>query len=156
MRKITIVCVGNLKEKYWLDAESEYKKRLSRFFDFKIVEIEESKLSKNPSKKEIEKALETEAQKILQHVQNKTLVCMCIEGKQLDSVEFANFVQKSTDQGELCFVIGSSFGLFENLKKLGTNLSFGKITLPHQLMRVVLCEQVYRAATILNNIEYHK
>lgn len=156
MRKITIVCVGNLKEKYWVDAISEYQKRMQRFFDFKIVEIAESKLQNKPTKANIEKALLEEEQKMLPFLTNKIVVPMCIEGKQLDSVELSKLIEKQTNEKEMCFVIGSSFGLSKNIKDLGTPLSFGKITLPHQLIRVVLCEQVYRAGTILNNVEYHK
>ena len=156
MRKISIVCVGNLKEKYWVDAVAEYQKRLSRFFDFKIVEIDEVKIAGKQNESNILKSLETEAQKIQTFLQGKIVVPLSIEGKQLASSDFANFVEQQSNNGELCFVIGSSFGLSQTIKKLGTNLSFGKITLPHQLMRVVLCEQIYRAATIINNIEYHK
>ena len=156
MRKITLVCVGNLKEKFWSDAIEEYKKRISRFFEFKIVEIAETKLFDKLNPNTIKKALDDEAQKILPYVQNKIVVPMCIEGEQKDSVEFSKFVEQQTNMGEVCFVVGSSFGLSQIIKSLGKKLSFGKITLPHQLMRVVLCEQIYRAATILNNIEYHK
>lgn len=156
MRKISIVCVGNLKEKYWVDAISEYQKRLSRFFEFKIIEIDEVKIAGKQTKANIEKGLAEEAKKIQNFLQNKIIVPMCVEGEQLSSTDFANFVQQRTDKGELCFVIGSSFGLSPTIKQMGKKLSFGKITLPHQLMRVVLCEQIYRAGTILNNIEYHK
>ena len=97
-----------------------------------------------------------EAQKIIPLTKQKIVCPLCIEGKQMDSVEFCNFVAQNTDKGELCFVIGSSFGLDDEVKNLGSKLSFGKITLPHQLMRIVLTEQIYRAGTILNNIEYHK
>ena len=156
MRKITIVCVGNLKEKFWVDAVEEYKKRLSRFFEFKIIEINETKIAGKQTEANIQKSLETEAQKMQTFLQGKIVVPLSIEGKQLSSFDFAKFVKQQSNNVELCFVIGSSFGLSQTIKKLGTNLSFGKITLPHQLMRVVLCEQIYRAATILNNIEYHK
>ena len=156
MRKITLVCVGNLKEKFWVNAIEEYKKRLSRFFDFKIVELPETRIVDKINNSTIQKALTQEAQKMLPILNNKTVVPLCIEGTQMDSVEFSKLIQTSTDENELCFVIGSSYGLDEQIKKLGKKLSFGKITLPHQLMRVVLCEQIYRAGTILNNIEYHK
>ncbi len=156
MRKITIVCIGNLKEKYWVESLAEYKKRTSRFFDLNIIEIPETKLQNNASSTNIMQALKTEGQKIAESVKGKIVCPLCIEGKQLDSPQFSKFIQQNTDTGELCFIIGSSFGLHPDIKKLGTNLSFGKITLPHQLMRVVLLEQIYRAGTILNNIEYHK
>lgn len=156
MRKITVVCIGNLKEKYWVESLAEYKKRISRFFDLNIIEIPETKLQNNASPTNIMQALKTEGQKIIELTKGKIVCPLCIEGKQLDSPGFCKFIQKSTDTGELCFIIGSSFGLHPDVKSLGTNLSFGKITLPHQLMRVVLLEQIYRAGTILNNIEYHK
>jgi len=155
MRKITIVCVGKLKEKFWVDAVCEYTKRISRFADINIVEIDESKIA-DTSPTSINKALDNEAQKIQNIVQNKIVVPLCIEGKQQDSVQFADTVAKQTDMGELCFVIGSSYGLSDTIKKLGAQLSFGKMTLPHQLIRIVLCEQIYRALTILNNTAYHK
>ena len=156
MRKITIVCVGNLKEKFWENAIAEYQKRLSRFFDFKIVEIAETKMANKPSAATISKTLDCEAEKILAQTAGKIVVPLCIEGEQKTSEELAGFIEKNTNENELCFVIGSSHGLSPKIKKIGKNLSFGKITLPHQLMRVVLCEQIYRAGTILNNIEYHK
>lgn len=156
MRKITVVCIGNLKEKYWVDALAEYKKRISRFFELNIVELPETKILNTPSSANIMQALKTEGLKIMDLTKGKIVCPLCIEGKQLDSPQFSKFIQQNTDNGELCFIIGSSFGLHPDVKKLGTNLSFGKITLPHQLMRVVLLEQIYRAGTILNNIEYHK
>ena len=156
MRKITIVCVGNLKEKYWVEALNEYKKRIQRFFELNIIEVPEFKLDSKPNASKISEALKKEAQKIIPLTKQKIVCPLCIEGKQMDSVEFCNFVAQNTDKGELCFVIGSSFGLDDEVKNLGSKLSFGKITLPHQLMRIVLAEQIYRAGTILNNIEYHK
>lgn len=155
MRKITIVCVGKLKEKYWQDAVNEYTKRISRFAEIKITEIEESKII-DGAQATINKALQEEAKKILNLTQNKIVIPLCIEGKQQDSVGFCKTIINATDNGELCFVIGSSYGLDNIIKNLGTPLSFGKMTLPHQLMRVVLCEQIYRAFTIQNNITYHK
>ncbi len=155
MRKITLICVGNLKEKYWSEAVAEYQKRLNKFFDFKLVEIAECKIEKN-NFAEISKALEKESAKILEKASGKIICPMAIEGQQMDSVQFANFVQQNTDNGELCFVIGSSFGLHDSVKSKGKNISFGKNTFPHQMMRVMLLEQIYRAGTIINNIEYHK
>lgn len=156
MRKITIICIGSLKENYWVQAINEYQKRIQRFFDFKIIELSETKLPNKPSKKDIQKALQDEAKKVIALTKQKIVCPLCIEGKQLDSIELSHLIAQYTDQNELCFVIGSSFGLDDSIKSLGTQLSFGKMTLPHQLMRVVLTEQIYRAGTILNNIEYHK
>ena len=154
MKKITLICVGSIKEKYLTDAINEYKKRIQKFFDLNIVELPESKLLS--SQKEIEKALCEEGEKILEKAKGKTLVSLCVEGEQQTSEEFADFVDKKTNLGEVCFVIGSSFGLSKKVKENSINLSFSKLTFPHQLMRVIFLEQLYRAGTILNNITYHK
>ena len=155
MRKITLVCVGNLKERYWVEAICEYKKRLSKFFDFKIIEIDEKRLLKvGPA--EIEQVKEYEGEQIIKQLKGKIICPLVIEGEQMSSEKFAEFVSQKTDQGELCFVIGGSYGLADKIKSLGKGLSFGKMTFPHQMMRVVFVEQLYRAGTIINNIEYHK
>lgn len=155
MRKITLVCVGNLKEKYLHDAFCEYQKRLSKFFDFNIIELTESKLLKN-NQAEIENVIHAEGDKILEKVKGKKVCALAVEGEQKTSEQFADFIAKETDFNELCFVIGGSYGLDERVKNLGKNISFSKLTFPHQLMRVIFMEQLYRSATILNNIEYHK
>lgn len=154
MKKITLICVGSIKEKYLVDAINEYKKRIQKFFELNIIEIAESKLLQ--SQKEVQKALSEEADKILEKVKGKTIVSLCVEGKQQTSEEFASFVDQKTDLGELVFIIGSSFGLADKIKKSSINLSFSKLTFPHQLMRVIFLEQLYRAGTIINNITYHK
>lgn len=155
MRKISLVCMGNLKEKFWIDAFLEYKKRLSKFFDFNLIELPDTRLQKNnPS--EIARVIETEGDKILEKVKGKTVVALAVEGKQMNSVQFAKFVATNSDLGEVCFVIGGSYGLDDRVKALGKNISFSSLTFPHQLMRVILMEQLYRAGTIINNIEYHK
>ena len=154
MKKITLICVGSIKEKYLVDAINEYKKRIQKFFVFFIIEIPESKLYSSP--KDIEKALCEEGEKILEKAKGKQIVSLCVEGGQKTSEEFASFVNKKTDLGELCFVIGSSFGLSKEVKENSANMSFSKLTFPHQLMRVIFLEQLYRAGTILNNITYHK
>ena len=155
MRKITLVCIGNLKEKYWKDAIDEYKKRLSKFFEFNIIELSETKLHK-ANDSEIKMVVESEGDKILEKVKGKKVVSLAIEGEVVSSEQLAQIIEKETDFNELCFVIGGSYGLDERVKKLGRKISFGRITLPHQLIRVVFTEQLYRAGTILNNIEYHK
>lgn len=156
MRKITLICVGNLKEKYLQDAVAEYQKRLGKFFDFTLVEIGESKLQGRVSQGEIDKALKAEAEKILQKIKGKNVCSLCVEGKQKTSEDFADFIAQSTDNGELFFVIGSSYGLDAQIKENSVQLSFSKMTFPHQLMRVIFLEQLYRAGTIIYNIEYHK
>ena len=155
MRKISLVCVGNLKEKFWAEAFLEYKKRLSKFFDFNLIELPEARLQKNNSS-EIARVIEAEGDKILEKVKGKMVVALAVEGRQMDSVQFAKFVATNSDLGEICFVIGGSYGLDNRVKALGKKISFSALTFPHQLMRVILMEQLYRAGTIINNIEYHK
>ncbi len=156
MKKITLICVGNLKEDFWKNASKEYVKRLSKFCDLEMVEIAEEKLSSSPTPAETEKVLEKEAQKILEKTNGKKTFCFCIEGKQVSSPEFSSLLEKSTNDGPVAFVVGSSFGLSKLLKSKFEQLSFGKITLPHQLFRIVLLEQIYRAFTIIAGATYHK
>ena len=154
MKKITLICIGSIREKYLKDAINEYEKRIQKFFDLNIIELPESKLLS--SQKEIEKALDEEGEKVLEKAKGKTLVSLCVEGKQQTSEEFSKFVDERTDLGEMCFVIGSSFGLSKKVKQNSINISFSRLTFPHQLMRVIFLEQLYRAGTIQNNITYHK
>lgn len=156
MRKVTLICVGNLKEKYLTDAVAEYRKRLNKYFDVQVIEVAENKLMGRVTRGEIEKALKDESQRILSKIKSGNICTLCVEGKQLSSEEFAGLVQQQTDKGELFFVLGSSYGLHESVKQNSTRLSFGKMTFPHQLMRVIFLEQLYRAGTIMNNVEYHK
>ena len=156
MRKIILICVGTLKEKYWSDAFEEYKKRINKFFDFEIIEIPEYKLTDKPNENNIKKVLINEGIKIKEKIKNDNICSLCIEGKQLDSIEFAKYIEKNTNNNPLYFVIGGSFGIDNSIKNKSFNLSFGKITYPHQLMRILFVEQIYRAGTIINHIEYHK
>ncbi len=153
MRKITLICVGNLKEKYLVDATEEYKKRLQKFFDLKIIELPEFKLKDENS---FQKGLDIEAYNILTKIKSNNVCSLCIEGEEKSSEDFAQFVEKNSNLGEMYFVIGSSYGLSEKVKKNSTKISFGKMTFPHQLMRVIFLEQLYRAGTIINNTSYHK
>ena len=155
MRKITLICVGTLKEKYLKDAFSEYQKRLNKFFDFNIVEIPETKLIKNNSA-EIQNVIDKESEKILEKIKGQKVFVLAIEGREMSSENFAKLIENESDFSELCFIIGGSYGLNEKIKNLGKNISFSKMTFPHQLMRVIFAEQLYRAGTIINNIEYHK
>ena len=158
MMNVTIISVGKLKEKYLRDAIAEYSKRLQAFCNFRIIELDESRLSEKSSQREIEQALETEGKNILRNSQG-FIFSMCIEGKQLSSEEFA---QKFTDIGvsgtsAVTFIIGSSFGLSDEVKrKSDFKLSMSKMTFPHQLARVMLAEQIYRAFQINNGGKYHK
>ena len=155
MRKVVLVCVGSLKEKYWREAMAEYIKRLSRYFDFRIIELNESKLTKS-TEAEIRRVVEEESARVLEKIKGKTALILAVEGEEISSPDFAHELSMATDYGEVYLVIGGSYGLNAEVKRAGKMISFGRITYPHQLMRVILAEQVYRAATILNNIEYHK
>jgi len=160
MIKINIIAVGKLKEKYLGDACAEYLKRLKAFAKVEIIEINEYRCSDNPSDTEIENVKEKEGEQILAKTPKGSFVIpMCIEGRQLSSEEFSSKLGEVMlgGCGDFTFIIGGSFGLSDKVKSAGNlKLSFGKITLPHQLMRVVLLEQVYRALSIMNNSKYHK
>ena len=154
MRKIKLICVGNLKEKFLVEGCQEYIKRISKFFELDIVEIPE-RISKDiPA--EIENALKIEAENILSKIKSKQVYLLSPAGKTMPSEEFASFTQEKTDQGELTFIIGSSYGFAKSLEQQFPAISFGKMTFPHQLMRLIFLEQLYRAGTIINNIKYHK
>lgn len=155
---VTILCVGKLKEKYWADACAEYAKRLSAFCSFRIVELPESRLPDSPSAAQIDAALAEEGNKILSCA-NGSLIPLCIEGKEMPSPELAQRIEKLAVGGasSLCFVIGSSYGLSGEVKRRGSFcLSMSQMTFPHQLARVMLCEQIYRAFQIRNHGKYHK
>ena len=155
--KINIVAVGNLKEKYLLDCEKEYLKRISRFHNINVIEIGEEKLPKNYSQADISKCLVREGSKIESNLSGYVVV-LDIQGNQLGSVEFSKKLDTiSLNFDTITFVIGSSYGISEDVKsKANMLLSFSKMTFPHQLFRVMLLEQIYRASTISNNILYHK
>ncbi|MCC8073740.1 MAG: 23S rRNA (pseudouridine(1915)-N(3))-methyltransferase RlmH [Clostridiales bacterium] len=159
MMSITVIAVGKLKESYLRDGCKEYIKRLGAFAKVNIVEISEERASDNPSDSEIERLIEKEGERILQKIpKGATVIPLCIEGRQYSSEEFADLTEKiSLKSSSICFIIGGSFGLSDRVKVLGDyKLSFGKMTLPHQLARMVLLEQIYRAFSILNHSKYHK
>lgn len=160
MQNVTVICVGKLKEKFLRDALSEYQKRLSSFCQFNIIELNESRISQNPSQKEIENCLENEAKEILSKISDNAYVfALCIEGKGVTSEKFADMIEKAATNGKsnLNFIIGSSFGLSESVKKRADfRLSVSDMTFPHQLFRVMLLEQIYRAYSIINGSKYHK
>ncbi len=156
---VSIICVGKLKEDYLKSAIAEYQKRLSRFTTFDIIEIQDMKIPDNASEKTEEHILEKEGEAILSKIKNNSyVIAMCIEGKQLSSEELASEIKNiSMINSNIIFIIGGSLGLSEAVKKRADKcISFGKITLPHQLMRVVLSEQIYRAFKINANEAYHK
>ena len=157
---ITIIAVGKMKEDYLKKACSEYEKRLSRFCKLTIVEIPDEPMSDKPSESERNAVLKKEGVRILSAIKDTdVLVSLCVEGKQLSSEDFAESMDQSCTNGasRFTFVIGGSLGLLEEIKeKSHLRLSFSKMTFPHQLMRVVLLEQLYRAFKINRNESYHK
>lgn len=157
---IDIVCVGNIKEKYFTDAIKEYQKRLGSYANVNIIEVDEYKLPNKNSQSKVEEGMDREADVILSKINERAYVIpLCIEGKQMDSAKFAEKIEKITVDGysDICFIIGGSNGLHNKVKLRGQlKLSFSKMTFPHQLMRVVLLEQIYRSFRILRNEPYHK
>lgn len=160
MIKINVIAVGKLKEKYLRDACDEYIKRLGAFAKVSVVEIGEERCSDNPSALEIEAVKDKEGKRIVAKIPKSSFVVpLCIEGTQYSSEDFSAKIEEVSLSGvsDITFIIGGSFGLSDEVKSLGKiKLSFGKLTLPHQLMRVVLLEQIYRAFSISNNGKYHK
>lgn len=159
MIHLTVITVGTLKEDYLKDAVSEYKKRLSQFAKVDEINIKEEPIRNEDDAKEIGRALEAEAARIIQAMpKDSHKIALCIEGKQLDSVGLASLIGEASDTvGKISLVIGSSHGLSETVKKeCKTRLSFSKLTFPHQLMRVILYEALYRSFTILAGKKYHK
>lgn len=156
---ITIICAGKIKEKYFSDAIAEYKKRLSRFTDIDIIEIPDERIPDKASAKEEAAIRQKEGAAMLAKVKpGSYVISMCIEGKELSSEELAARLDGITlNTSRIVFIIGGSLGLSDDVKQRSDlKLSFGKITFPHQLMRVVLLEQIYRSFKINNNEAYHK
>lgn len=151
---IKIICVGKIKEKFFTDGIKEYEKRIGAYSKFEIVEVKEVNTSN------IEKNIKEEGNNILEKIQNDDyVVTLEILGKLVDSVELSKFINEKLTYGnsKIDFVIGGSNGLSDAVKKRSNfALSFSKMTFPHQLMRLILIEQIYRAFTIINNKEYHK
>lgn len=150
---IKIITVGSIKEQYLKDAIEEYKKRISKYTNIEIVEVKDEGLV------EPKKAMALEEEKILKHINDKDyIITLEIEGKSLSSEEFAEKLDKITlESSSITFIIGGSYGLSDNIKsKAKLHLSFSKMTFPHQLFRVLLLEQIYRAFKINNNENYHK
>ena len=154
---INIICVGSIKENYLSDAILEYKTRLSKWANVKIIELKEEKLPKNYSAKDVELVIEKEGERILENVKGY-MVLMDINGAMLDSVGLANKVSDiQNSSSTINFVIGGSYGTSAKVKsRADYKLSFSKMTFPHQLFRVMLLEQIYRAYKIMNNESYHK
>ncbi len=160
MISVNIICVGKLKEKYLRDASAEYIKRLTAFCKLNIIEIAPYALPDSPTQAQIEAGLETEGKQILSKIQNGAYVyAMCIEGKQRSSEALSAEFDKLSVFGDsnLTFIIGGSFGLSDAVKaRADARLSMSEMTFPHQLARIMLLEQIYRAFQISTGGKYHK
>lgn len=159
MINVRFITLGTLKEQYLRDAAAEYEKRLGAFCRFENIQLKEERLSDSPSQSEIKSALERESAKILEQIPPRAYcVAMCVEGKQLSSEELAQRLETAVQgTSDICFIIGSSFGLSDTVKqRADMRLSVSKLTFPHQLMRVILLEAVYRAFNIQKGTKYHK
>ncbi len=157
---INIIAVGKIKEDFFKKACAEYEKRLSRFCKLKIFEVADEAMSDRPSESETAQILKKEGEKIKNAIKHTdVLISLCVEGKQMPSEDLAEFIGSACLDGanSFTFVIGGSLGLSEEIKKMSrVRLSFSKMTFPHQLMRVVLLEQIYRAFKINAGESYHK
>ncbi|MGI6029852.1 MAG: 23S rRNA (pseudouridine(1915)-N(3))-methyltransferase RlmH [Candidatus Heteroscillospira sp.] len=160
MLAVKVICCGRLREKHYIQAMQEYEKRLGTLCRFEVCELPEQRLPDSPSQKEIDAALEKEAQQIEKLIPSGAYtIAMCIEGQQRSSQELAGIFLKLATNGRsrLCFLIGSSFGLAQRLKTgADERLSMSKMTFPHHLARVMLTEQIYRAFQINEGTRYHK
>lgn len=158
--KITIISVGKLKEKYLKAGISEYSKRLKSYTKLDIIEVNDEPAAKNLSQKDIEQVKEIEGKKILNKIPDRTeVIALDLKGKELTSEKFAKYINDTTIYGKshIVYIIGGSNGLSsEVLERSDLRISFGKLTYPHQLMRLILIEQIYRSFKILNNEPYHK
>ncbi len=150
---IKIIAIGNIKEKYLKEAIAEYQKRLKKYTNLEIIEL------KDEGYVEEQKAIALEGEKIKRHISEKDyLITLEIEGQQLDSVEFSKKIEKiQIENSNIVFIIGGSYGLSKEVKDMSKlHLSVSKMTFPHQLFRLILLEQIYRAYKIINNESYHK
>lgn len=156
---INVICIGKLKEKYWVDAINEYKKRLGAYCSLNVIELKEVKLPKNASRADEENVIKQEGEEILSRISDGDFVIACeVAGKLLSSVELARETEAAAfNHSTIDFLIGGSLGLSAAAqRRANLSFSFGRITLPHQLARVILLEQIYRSYKIINNETYHK
>lgn len=161
MIKINIICIGRIKEKYFTDAINEYAKRLSAFCRFSITELAEERIrSNNPNQSQIDEVIAAEGKRILQKTNSADYVAaMCIEGKMLSSEELSKAIEGISLSGKstIDFIIGGSYGLSGEVKqRADLKLSMSRMTFPHQMARMILSEQIYRAFEISTNGKYHK
>ena len=160
MLTVTLITVGKIKEKYFTDAIAEYSKRLSRYCKLNIIELKDEPTPDNPSNREKDAVLKKEGDRIAEKISKSAyVVALCIEGKMRDSVEFSKLIEQTAADGnsEIVFIIGGSLGIHDEIKRRADlKLSFSEMTFPHQLMRVILLEQIYRAFNISGGGKYHK
>lgn len=160
MIKITILCVGKIKEKFYRDAIAEYTKRLSRYCKLEIIEVADEKTPDDASEFVVKQIKEKEGERMLKHLKEGAYVfALAIDGNQMDSVELSEKLEALGTGGvsHIVFLIGGSLGMSDVLlKRADVKLSFSRMTFPHQLMRVILLEQIYRGYRIMNHEPYHK
>ncbi len=160
MQRVTVLCVGKLKEKFYLEAAAEYVKRLQRFCKLELVELPESRLPESPSPAEVQRSLAAEAAAIRERLpKGGAVIALCIEGKPCSSMELSRRMEELAVAGktQLTFLIGGSVGLDESLKwQADWRLSMSPMTFPHHLARIMLLEQIYRAYQISAGTKYHK
>lgn len=160
MQRVTVLCVGKLKERFYADAAAEYVKRLQRYCKLEIIELPEQRLPEDPSPAEVQRALRAESAAIREKLpKGGAVVALCIEGKPCSSEELSRRMADFGIQGrtQVTFIIGGSFGLDEDVKKQADwRLSMSPMTFPHHLARVMLLEQIYRACQIAEGTKYHK
>lgn len=157
---ITILCVGSIKESFFRDAVAEYSKRLSKYIKLDIIEVKDEKTKEKLFLSEEERVKDIEGMKLLSKLKDNTYaIALDISGKKLDSIELSNFISDAeiNGKGNIVFIIGGSLGLSRKvLDRVQYRLSFSDMTFPHQLMRIILLEQIYRSYRIKNNEPYHK
>lgn len=160
MLNIKLICVGKLRERFYIDAFNEYARRLSAYCKFECVELNETKLGDKPSDKEIENALVRESADIEKAIpKDAYVIAMCVGAKQLKSEELAQKINSLalSGRGKICFIIGGSFGIAESVKqRADMRLGMSEMTFPHHLARVMLTEQIYRSFKIIEGSRYHK
>lgn len=159
MTQLTLITVGTLKEAYLKDAEREYEKRLSQYARVEEVNIKEERITNEDDSAQIARALAAEGEKILEKIpQGAYKIALCVEGREFDSVTLAKELERASDRcGKICLIIGSSHGLSDKVKAAcDLRLSVSRLTFPHQLMRVLLSEVLYRSFTIIAGKRYHK
>ncbi len=157
--KVKIICVGKLKEKYLIDAVNEYSKRLSKYGKVEVLELSETKLVEDKDSY-IKQVVDDESNRIIEKLDKKDFnILLSLRGKMLDSVELSKFLQNKIDEGNanFTFIIGGSYGTSKVLEKsVDMSLCLSKLTFPHQIVRVLILEQIYRSFKIMHNETYHK